>query len=139
MTVSSSLLLIGILLTGLISSIQDTQTKSQPPTSQKEATPTVREVKVTNGPVVQSLTDTTAVITWSTNVSADTLLHYGKNSDNLDRVEREPWGGLTHRVRLIQLTPDTTYYYRVGTSAVQAAEPMAATASFRTRPAKRAP
>lgn len=97
----------------------------------------VREVKVTNGPVVQSLTDTTALITWSTNLSTETLLRLGTRPDRLDQVAKGHRRGLTHQIQLNYLAPDTTYYYRVGTSAVQKTEPMSGTASFKTRPAKR--
>jgi hypothetical protein len=98
-----------------------------------------RDVKVTNGPVVRSVTDTTALITWSTNVSADTLLRYGTSADNFDQIARAPWGGLTHSLLLSNLAPKTTYYFRVGTSLTQNTEPMSATASFTTQTAKRTP
>ena len=95
-----------------------------------------RDVKVTYGPAVQSLTDTTAFITWSTNVSANTVLRYGTSSGNLNQVAQSPSGGTTHHAKLKDLIPDTTYFYRVGTSAPQATEPMSAPASFKTKPAK---
>ena len=36
-------------------------------------------VKITNGPVVENVTDTTAQIAWSTNVNSGTMLYYGEN------------------------------------------------------------
>jgi phosphodiesterase/alkaline phosphatase D-like protein len=123
-----------ILLAPAICGFTQDQTKSDTTPDQK--TQAVREVKVTYGPSVQSLTDTTAFITWSTNVSADTVLRYGTSSDTLDKVAQSPSGGTTHSVKLQNLTPDTKYYYRIGTSAPQATEPMRGTASFTTKPAK---
>jgi hypothetical protein len=92
-------------------------------------------VEITSGPVVEHVTDTTAVIAWSTNVNSGTVLHYGVDPHHLDQTAGMPWGGLTHRVSLKDLKPDTKYYFQVespkgqgtGTSAV------APPASFRTK------
>lgn len=88
-----------------------------------------RDVKVVNGPTVQSTTPTTALIMWSTNIAADTLIRYGARPDQLDHVASSPWGGLTHRVKLENLGPETLYY-RVVTSNKQTTQPMNAIASF---------
>jgi len=69
-------------------------------------------VEITHGPVVESVTDTTAVIAWSTNVNAGTLLRYGTDVNHLDQSVGMPWGGLTHRVNLKDLKPDTKYYFK---------------------------
>jgi phosphodiesterase/alkaline phosphatase D-like protein len=106
---------------------------------QKTVATPAREVRVTAGPVVRSVTDTTAVIAWSTNVITDSLLRYGNRADNLDQLARSPWDGLTHSVQLGNLTPETTYYYRVGTSTAQNAESMGSVPSFRTCAAKGGP
>jgi hypothetical protein len=92
-----------------------------------------RNAKVTNGPVVRSLSGTTVLITWSTNIGTDTFIRYGTDSNKLDRVGESPWGGLTHRVQLHNLAPNTTYYYRVDTSAVNGSEPLSGIAGFSTR------
>src|ERR1051326_4456915 len=55
-------------------------------------------VQITNGPVVENVTDTTAQIAWSTNVNAGTTLHYGTEPSHLELAAGMPWGGLTHRV-----------------------------------------
>jgi hypothetical protein len=117
----------------------DTYGASPPGAAQITGVTPAREVRVTAGPVVRSVTDTTAVIAWSTNVIADSLLRYGKGADNLDQLARSPWNGLTHSVQLRNLTAETTYYYRVGTSATQSTEPMRSVASFKTNAARGGP
>jgi phosphodiesterase/alkaline phosphatase D-like protein len=83
-----------------------------PQTAQDETAPKVVNVEIVHGPVVESVTDTTAIIAWSTNVNAGTLLHYGTDVNHLDQIASMPWGGLTHRVNLKDLKPDTKYYFR---------------------------
>src|SRR5205807_10481806 len=92
------------------------------------------EVRVTLGPSVGAVTDTTAFIGWSTSVSTKSFLRYGLAPEGLDRVTQSPSGGTTHSVQLRNLSPDTTYFYRVVTSAPQATEPMSRPARFRTKP-----
>lgn len=69
-------------------------------------------LRITHGPVVEGLTDTRAIIAWSTNTNAGTLLHYGVDPDHLDQTAGMPWGGFTHRVELNGLTPRTRYFFR---------------------------
>jgi hypothetical protein len=69
-------------------------------------------VQITHGPVVESTTETMAVIAWSTNVNAGTLLRYGTDPDHLDQSASMPWGGITHRVNLRNLNPGTVYYFQ---------------------------
>ncbi len=92
-------------------------------------------VEITQGPVVESVTDTTAVIAWSTNVNAGTVLHYGTDLNRLDQTAGMPWGGLTHRVNLKDLKPDTKYYFRAESPKGQGTGTSAAApaSSFRTK------
>ena len=69
-------------------------------------------VRITNGPVVEHVTDTTATIAWSTNVNAGTTLRYGTDANRLDKNAGMPWGGFTHRVYLKGLQPGTKYYFQ---------------------------
>ena len=94
-------------------------------------------VKITNGPVVEHVTDTTAEIAWSTNVNAGTTLYFGTDPAHLDDVAKMPWGGLTHRVTLQGLLPNTTYYFRAESAQGQGTGTQAQTApaSFQTKPA----
>ena len=82
------------------------------PHALEDTAPKVVNVEIVHGPVVESVTDTTAVIAWSTNVNAGTVLHYGTDVNHLDQIASMPWGGLTHRVNLKDLKPDTKYYFK---------------------------
>lgn len=99
-------------------------------------TPTL-EVKIVQGPLVEYVTDSTAIIAWSTNVNAGTLLHYGIDPTHLDKVAGMPWGGLTHRVTLKDLKPDTKYYFRAESAEGQGTGTAvsAPQSSFRTKAA----
>jgi phosphodiesterase/alkaline phosphatase D-like protein len=77
------------------------------------------ELKIIDGPNIESLSDTRAQIAWSTDVEASALVRYGTEQNRLDQVVREKWGGYktqrsaVHRVQLQNLKPSTTYYYQV--------------------------
>jgi len=94
-------------------------------------------VQIINGPVVEIVTDTTAQIGWSTNVNAGTTLRCGSDPSDLDLSAGMPWGGLTHRVTLKDLKPNTTYYVRAESSQGQGTGTQAQTeqSSFQTKPA----
>ena len=68
--------------------------------------------RITNGPVVESVTPTSGVVAWSTNVSSGSVVNYGTEQDRLTQRSEMPWGGYTHRVTLRQLQPDTTYFFQ---------------------------
>lgn len=72
-----------------------------------------QNVQITQGPRVESTTADSAVIAWSTNVNASTVLKYGTDRNNLNMTAEAPWGGLTHRVTIKNLQPNTTYYFDV--------------------------
>lgn len=69
-------------------------------------------VQITQQPKVESNTGNAATIAWSTNVQASSKLMYGTNPSQLNQTATAPWGGLTHRVYLKNLQPNTTYYYQ---------------------------
>ena len=76
-------------------------------------------VRITNGPIVESVTDTTAIIAWSTNVNSGTTLRYGTDPNRLDKSGGMPWGGFTHRVYLKGLQPGTKYYFQAESAKAQ--------------------
>jgi hypothetical protein len=120
----------------------------QPPTQASIQSPSVQQlplnpigtgrgVEITQGPVVEHVTDTTAEIAWSTNVNSGTALHYGVDPSHLDQTVGMPWGGLTHRVTIKNLKPNTTYYFKAESGQAQGTGTLAeaAQASFQTKPA----
>jgi hypothetical protein len=106
----SGLLAITLTLLFALSNCANAQVSSSPNSNDAE---TVYEpVKITQGPVVENVTDSTAIIAWSTNVNSGTTLRYGEGPDNLDKTAQMPWGGFTHRVFLKDLKPGTKYYFQ---------------------------
>ena len=79
--------------------------------------PGAQNVRITNGPVIEMLDDNSAVIAWSTNVQGNPRLEYGTNARNLTRWAEAPWGqvGLTQRIRVDKLMPDTVYFFNIET------------------------
>jgi len=69
-------------------------------------------VQITQQPRVESDTGNAATIAWSTNVQAGSKVMYGMNPNQLSQTATAPWGGVTHRVYLKNLQPNTTYYYQ---------------------------
>jgi hypothetical protein len=96
-----------------------------------------RAVQITQGPVVEHVTDTTVEIAWSTNVNSGTSLRYGTDPSHLDQTASMPWGGLTHRVLIKSLVPNTTYYFKAESGEGQGTGTQAETAqsSFQTKAA----
>ena len=98
------------------------------------------QIDITQGPVLESVSDHSAVVAWSTNKDGSTVLNYGTDPRNLAQVAEAPWGanGHTHRVELRNLRPNTTYYFRVETGQTRggngAAVDTQGVISFRTQP-----
>lgn len=65
---------------------------------------------ITTGPSVDAAT-TTATITWTTNVSASTTVHYGPTSSYGSTATGST--GTSHSVTISGLTAATTYHYKV--------------------------
>lgn len=93
-------------------------------------------VRITHGPVVENVTDTTAIIAWSTNVNSGTTLRYGTSPNHLDQRAGMPWGGFTHRVYLKNLQPGTKYFFQAESGKAQGTgtSAIADVMSFETRP-----
>jgi Purple acid Phosphatase, N-terminal domain len=75
-------------------------------------------------PVIESVTDTLAFISWSAQNPGGTILHYavvhyGKDPNHLDLTAQSPTRinqahkEMVFRVRVGDLQPQTTYYYKV--------------------------
>jgi hypothetical protein len=79
---------------------------------------------VSASPMVESVSDTLAFIRWTTPNPGGTILHYaivryGKDPNHLDLRAESPTrinpshGEMVFRVRMKDLEPGTTYYYKV--------------------------
>ena len=134
---------LGLILGNGLLQLPTTGPQTAPPSpsvQQLPVTPTgagTTAVQITNGPVVENVTDTTAEIAWSTNVNSGTALHYGTDPAHLELTAGMPWGGFTHRVLIKDLKPNTTYYFKAESGQGQGTGTMAeaAPASFQTKPA----
>ena len=74
-------------------------------------------LQITNGPVLEEVTSDSATIAWSTNMQGSTNVMYGTDPRNLSQLAEAPWGanGRTHRVKIRNLQPNMTYFFRIET------------------------
>ena len=82
-------------------------------------------LRISKGPVVEYLTGDQAVVAWSTNRNASTIVRYGTDPNNLTQTAQAPWGSDTHRVSIRNLKPNTKYYFVVESSQAQGTGAMA--------------
>jgi phosphodiesterase/alkaline phosphatase D-like protein len=86
--------------------------------------PTHNAVQRTADPELESATDNSAIIRWTTVNPGGTALHfgvvhYGTDAKNLTQVAQSPnrrnpsQPDMTFRVRIMRLESNTTYYYKV--------------------------
>ena len=71
---------------------------------------------IVNGPVAETVTDSSALIGWATrNAASNTGLKYGTNRTKLDQTAQGTDGsdGKNHHARLQSLQPSTRYYFQV--------------------------
>jgi hypothetical protein len=88
---------------------------------------------VTRGPYLQSGTSTSAIVRWRTDVATGSRVRYGTAPESLTGIADGAAGVTEHGVAVTGLSPNTQYYYSVGT----ATETLAggdATHFFRTHP-----
>ena len=70
------------------------------------------ELLVLSSVVVDSITPSSAVIRWQTNVPSNSRIEYGLTSDYGDDTGVDPQMTLSHRMLLEGLTPGSTYHFR---------------------------
>ena len=87
---------------------------------------------VTRGPYLQSATPTQVVVRWRTDSPVVGTLRAGPSPDSVQFVATNGVLDIEHEVTLSGLTPDTRYYYSVGTVATELAGDSSYT--FRTAP-----
>ena len=113
------LLVFAITLT-IVVLLYPTRTGAQVPSPAKREA----RVQITEGPELESATDSRAIIRWTSNNPGGTdvhfaVAHYGTSPSELSQTAKSPMRlNRTHsytvfRVRLDDLKPQTTYYYTV--------------------------
>jgi hypothetical protein len=106
--------------------------------------------QVNAAPAVESISDTLAFIRWTAQNPGGTILHYavvhyGKDPNHLDRAAEFPTRinpsnrEMVFRVRMNDLEPGTTYYYKVSSRQANGiSDPATSPVSqFTTQPANR--
>jgi phosphodiesterase/alkaline phosphatase D-like protein len=87
---------------------------SKPADRDNDADDAKNDFRITNGPVVEKVGDTTATVAWSTDRPSSSVVKYGTDKNNLDQTAQIPWGASNvHRVELKNLKPGTQYYFSV--------------------------
>jgi acid phosphatase type 7 len=71
---------------------------------------------VTRGPYLQRLTTTALIVRWRTDAPTDSRVVFGLEDGALDLTAFDPQLTSEHRVVLSGLTPDTTYFFAIGSS-----------------------
>ncbi len=80
-------------------------------TPPEDTTPPV----ITSGPLVSNVTSSSALVSWSTDEVSDSVVQYGKTS-SYGLTATGAGNVREHSVLLTSLSPDTTYYYRAGST-----------------------
>lgn len=124
-----SLLVSTLVIAALCSAVAVAQTSSNPYGStpnQYSNAPVI-----TNGPVAETVSDSSAFIGWSTRDAAHgTTVRYGTKRDRMEESAQSTDNaeGKNHHARLQGLSPDTTYYFQV----MQNGEPQGGIGTFKT-------
>jgi len=86
---------------------------------------------ITNGPVAETITDSSALIGWSSKQPAHgTSVKYGTTRDKMTQTAPaiENSDAKNHHARIENLSPDTAYYFQV----MENGEPLGGIGTFRT-------
>src|SRR5215469_2960398 len=76
-------------------------------------------VRIMNRPEIRFGGPGSAVVTWTTNVPASAVIHYGTDPNHLNQVADAPWGGTTHTVAVNNLQRGVDYYFQVESNQAQ--------------------
>jgi hypothetical protein len=93
---------------------------AQTSTGQTATTANFGNIAVTRGPSIQYLDDSTAVISWTTNVPASNTLYYGPDRNNLLYTGGDFKDATEHRIHLSNLKSNTRYYFQLDEPSSQA-------------------
>ena len=73
--------------------------------------------RILRGPYLQLGTPTSVFVKWRTDFASDSLVRFGTTPANLDRSAQVSTVTIDHEVPLTGLSPDTKYYYSIGSSS----------------------
>ena len=76
-------------------------------------------IRITDGPRIEFLGRTRAVVAWTTDKPSSTVVKYGTSATSLTQTAEQPWGQTTHRVTINGLQPGATYYFAVQSGQAQ--------------------
>jgi phosphodiesterase/alkaline phosphatase D-like protein len=101
-------------------------------------------VKITDGPRVEGVGPTWAVIAWTTNTGGSTIVRYGTEPNQLTQIgeaayaDNEKTRAQNHRVHLKNLKPNTKYFFVVdsGQGEGTGTEAKSNVSEFTTKPHK---
>lgn len=111
------------LLVAIVLSVPLVAQTSLPPaeqtryTTRPSAAPNATGVSVTRGPYLQTGTPTSVIVRWRTDAPSDSRVSYGESPQRLAFSTGELTLTTEHIIKLSNLTPNTKYYYSVGTSS----------------------
>jgi hypothetical protein len=72
---------------------------------------------LTRGPYLQMGTPGSLIVRWRTDAASDSRVKYGPSPSDLSSITDNPTLTAEHVVQLTGLTPGTTYYYSIGSTA----------------------
>jgi phosphodiesterase/alkaline phosphatase D-like protein len=88
-------------------------------TAAPKQAPKAQAEKITDGPRVEGVGPTWAVIAWTTNTGGSSIIRYGTDANNLSQTaktgyaDNEKTKAQNHRVHLKNLKPNTKYFFQV--------------------------
>ena len=87
-------------------------------------------VAITNGPVAEFVSDSSATLGWTASKSGSMSIKYGPDRDHMDQTAQAAPGsnGASYHVHLEQLTPSTQYFFRV----LEDGQPVGGVGTFHT-------
>ncbi len=83
------------------------------------ASQNTQQLTITDGPRIEYVGPDIAEIAWTTSIGASTIVRYGTDPNRLDQTAESPYARgeaghhVTHRVKIHNLKPNTTYYFMV--------------------------
>lgn len=87
-------------------------------------------VAITNGPVAEFISDSSATIGWTASKSGSMSIKYGTDRDHMNQTAQAVPGsnGASHHVHLQQLAPSTRYFFQV----LEDGQPVGGVGTFQT-------